>query len=264
LQSNALAEALSGQRNRLDVPLVTNLPSIANVNGCNSGLFMRFQRNALTPAEFSIALAIRLGGLPQHLSITPCSCVCGKSISTNLDLVNHALSCERTPVSHTARHNILRDAIARTARLYSIPTSTEPTCYSAFYASGRKERPDVTFHTFLPIATDVTIVSSIGAAGEAAKIANQVKLKVHTDAVAKLGHRFIPGACESNGYMGEGVFTLANELAKHLPLVVQRSFTSEFLYSASCALAKGRAAAIIAFTHLVTQTFAGMTMTTRP
>ena len=100
--------------------------------------------------------------------------------------IDHTLRCDRfTKVTHSTRHNMVRDAMARVAMQYGISTIKEPTTYT--YEAGRK-RPDLLFQTSVPIATDITIVMPDPTPMDAADRADKNKTKTHEDAVKALGH----------------------------------------------------------------------------
>lgn len=107
-------------------------------------------------------------------------------------------------------------------------------------------RPDITFHLPCPISTDVTIVFPDIDVGYAAEKAAKDKVKIHKEAVEKLGHKFIPFATEVFGHMDSSCTDLVNEIAKQLPPHRQYRFRFEFMYAASVAMAKGRAQTLIA------------------
>merc|ERR1711916_280153 len=75
------------------------------------------------------------------------------------ETVDHILACDSsTPAGHTLRHNMVRDTIIHTARMYGITTTKEPTCFT--YGDGHARRPDALFHTQpLGLATDVSMTS---------------------------------------------------------------------------------------------------------
>jgi hypothetical protein len=196
----------------------------------------------LTPAEFIAAYSIRLGTVPAHLQVFPCKCDCGSMVTTEPQQIVHTLSCDQfTTCTHSTRHNMVRDAIIREARLYGIACTSEPRCYT--YATG-KRRPDILFHTATPLVTDITIVSPNGDPGEAATAADEEKRQTHRSACVQRGHVFIPGACESYGLMGKGITSLIQMLAKDLPPQFQFEFHLSMTRCIATALAQSRAAAL--------------------
>ncbi len=115
-------------------------------------------------------------------------------------------------MTKTHRHHAVRDAIVTVCRSQGIRCSSEPTAYQDLYTNGHK-RPDILFHVVPPIATDVTVVNTVGDAGVQAQKAAHEKCAAHTDTVAKLGHRFIPTTMETFGHLDQGVFQLTAALA---------------------------------------------------
>jgi hypothetical protein len=143
-------------------------------------------------------------------------------------------------VSYTFRHELVKHAMADVARSHGITVTLEPTFYT--YADGAR-RPDITFHVpGAAVATDVTIVAPKGKVGEAATRAAADKTTVHHGPVNAMGHKFIPAACESHGFIGEGVYHLAKTLARAIPTYLTKWFYSSFISAVSYALAKGRSA----------------------
>lgn len=202
---------------------------------------------SMTPAEFIAAYCIRLGLLPPHLRLHPIRCDCGEAVTNDWEQIEHTLMCDRfTSVTHTRRHNMVRDEMCRVAASFGIVSTKEPTCYR--YVEGRK-RPDILFATFTPHVTDVTIVKPIGDAGNAARIADDVKRQTHRDAVQQNQHVFIPAACETYGLMGKGMTQLISVLSKDLPISSQFMFGRTMTNAVAVALARSRAAAVAGTRH---------------
>jgi hypothetical protein len=196
-----------------------------------------------SPALYRIAFQIRVRCTTEHE--LPKQCACGHLMRDEGELILHAFKCELfSTFTRTHRHHLLRDTLIATAQIYGITTTKEPPFYT--YAGDELRRPDITFHLPIPIATDVTIVSPDIDVGYAAEKAAKEKVKIHKEAVEKLGHKFIPFATEVYGHMDASCTDLINEIAKQLPPHRQYRFRFEFMYAASIAMAKGRAQTILA------------------
>jgi hypothetical protein len=196
----------------------------------------------MTPAEFIAAYCIRLGILPPHLRLYPIRCDCGFTVTSDWTQIEHTLMCDRfTSVTHTRRHNMVRDEMCRVAASFGIVSTKEPTCYR--YVEGRK-RPDILFATFTPHVTDITIVKPVGDPGNAARIADDEKRHIHRDAVQQNQHVFVPAACETYGLMGKGMTQLISVLSKDIPISSQFVFRRAMTNAVAVALARSRAAAV--------------------
>ena len=222
--------------------------TIADVSA--TWMFWHGSTHELTPAQFSIALGLRVGVLPEKI-ILPATCNCG-SVVTNVDtFTEHAYKCDVfTGFTHTHRHNaVVRDALVPVARSFGIDSTIEPTQYSAFYevdkdGHGSKRRPDVTFRTTPPLAIDATIVYPTPEPGIAAAEAARRKIDKHRYAVEKLGHAFEPFAMEITGFLHESSLRVIEILARELLPLQRTAFRSELLHAIGVALARGRTAAI--------------------
>jgi len=229
------------------VQLVPTLLAPSDVCGGLSGEWLWYDLQSISAADFVTALALRLGVLPASQSFCPAICNCGEPLLRATDAVTHILKCDKaTSISHTFRHNLLRDAAVRTARRFGICTSCEPTFY--VYDSIARQRPDATFFVHpTPVATDFTIVHPGDTPGAQTALKDAEKIRTHDAAVRKFTHRFIPAACESTGHIGKGLFALRDALSAGLPLYEYKTFSKIFLHACSCALASGRAAVIRSF-----------------
>lgn len=200
--------------------------------------------NDMTPCEFIAAYCIRLGIVPHHLRIYPVKCACGSFVNSDHQQIEHAFRCDQfTCITHTTRHNMVRDAMVRVAREWGIAAEPEPTIYD--YPEG-KRRPDILFSTSRPVATDITIVSPPPTAdpGDAAAHADDLKQKSHKDAVARRNHLFISGAIESYGALGEQISRLISYLTRDLPQNLQYGFKTQFVHTLTTTLARSRASAL--------------------
>jgi hypothetical protein len=159
------------------------------------------------------------------------------------------MRCDKfSRISHTHRHNIVRDTVAKVAREYGITVSKEPTVYP--YDGGKKRRPDLLFMVFpTPIATDFTIVSPTEEPGAAAKKAEEEKTKIHQAACAALQHGFIPCAAESPGLLGQEAHRLIAKLAHSLQPSLRLQFQRRMTRALANGLAQGRAATMHSVRH---------------
>ena len=132
--------------------------------------------------------------------------------------------------------------MASVCRTYGITTTQEPRFYT--YEDGNLNRPDVTFHTRVPIATDVTIVKSQYEVGVAAGNAAAEKVKKHEQAVKRMGHRFIPFAMEIYGHLDKGCEELFDTLSMELTPFTRGVFKRDMRHAVSVALARGKAQAV--------------------
>jgi hypothetical protein len=194
---------------------------------------------AMTPFQFSTALALRLDMTPPHLELRPARCACGSTLDHK-----HILLCDQaTGCTHATRHNRVRDTIITHARRYAITCSAEPALYS--YHDGKKHRPDILFHSgSLGIVTDITIVAPKENPGDSSEQADTEKTKIHTKATSTIGHTFIPCAFEMHGHLGNGYFRLIQKLAELIPPVQRTEFKRELTHAVSTVMAVNRAEAI--------------------
>jgi hypothetical protein len=232
--------------------VLESLPHTAGIRSQHDAEYMFFAAttpiSALSPSQFCMAMCIRLRTMPKSMLDFPKRCPCNAQIDYMHDFIEHALCCEKYGhATHTQRHNAIRDTMIAVARSYGITCTKEPDFY--VYKDGIKHRPDITFHTAEPIATDVTIVYPHTAPGTAAKAAASVKENAHTDAVNMINHRFIPFAMEVYGHRDESCFRLIDALRKQLPRHLQYAFTFEMNHAVSCTLARERVLAIISARH---------------
>ena len=192
----------------------------------------------LTPAQFRMALCIRLGILPHPSAGEKCNCGFHSTVPT--ERIEHILRCDQsTPLSHTYRHNLVRDAVIDFTRSYGITTTKEPTCFT--YSSGKRQRPDILFHTQpYPLVTDVTLVAS----NVSLEHAEKDKIATHSEACSKQHTIFKPLAMHTRGTMGKQVSSLIRDLSKFVLPCQQRSFTHSLRHAISVAAAKGRADAV--------------------
>jgi hypothetical protein len=234
-----------------DVRLVANEPSsTASIRAQYDAPYLFYSRDVngqfIEDAHFRMALAIRLRTLPKNMRVLPRMCRCGHLSTHECDLIEHCLLCDRsTHYTHTHRHNDVRDAMIAVARSFGISCTSEPTFYEECYDTLEVHRPDITFHTCPKITTDVTIVTPKGDVGIEAAKAAQDKKTTHNDAVARLGHTFIPFAMETYGHKDRCCLTLINALKQHLPPHLHKQFTFSFHHATSTALARARATTIL-------------------
>jgi hypothetical protein len=202
--------------------------------------------NDLTPHQFATALAIRLAVIPQHLRLHGSKCNCGFIYTTSdRQTIDHVLTCDMsTHVTHTTRHNMVRDAIIHTARQYGITTTKEPTCFT--YDSGRKQRPDALFHLEpRSIAIDVSLVST-GPPDQAIRAAQDTKNNTHKEVLNKVNTIFYPFVMATLGTIGSSAEQFIRAIAKAVQPQLQQGFTKALHHSVTTAAARGRADAISA------------------
>jgi len=173
----AFTRAMTGTK--IEVSLVTSDVNTHISGPHNLDADWLFFNHRMTPADFSNAMAIRLGTLPPHLRAHPCTCDCGEVITNDADQIEHVFKCDKfTMHGHTARHNAVRDAIASLASSYGISAIREPKNF--IYPTNLK-RPDILFLTStIGIATDVSIVSPTLNAGDQLKRRETEKVKEHS------------------------------------------------------------------------------------
>lgn len=195
----------------------------------------------LTPAQFTTALAQRVNLLAPHLSVVGTKCNCGHIYSEHDEAtIQHILKCDMaTRVTHTTRHNMVRDTIARVARDYGITVTKEPTCFK--YDDGRNHRPDILFHT-LPfgLCTDVTLIDQDRSMQDAEKI----KKDTHTRPCANANCTFMPFAMFTKGTLGPAAMEFIRTLSKAVEPALVNSFRKELAHNVSIAAARGRADAL--------------------
>jgi Reverse transcriptase (RNA-dependent DNA polymerase) len=231
------------------VQLVTSCLSTAALSSQHDAQYLFFQANtdisSMSPKEFQMALAVRLRVLPRYIMSRPRVCNCGITLTSDDTFIEHVLTCDQsTRVTHTHRHNQVRDTIAAVARSYGIAVTVEPDFY-AYPNTGARKRPDITFHTPNVITTDVTIVKPHIELGHATQQAEQTKIKEHEQAVSAIGHTFIPFAMEVYGHRGISCTNLSKALKKQLPRHLQWTFEMDLNHAVSSALAKARAQSIL-------------------
>lgn len=207
-------------------------------------LFFNASLYSLSPAQFSTALAIRLNIEPPHLAITGKRCSCGNLLS-----FDHILACDlSTGLTHSTRHNKIRDSIIDISRRYAITCTPEPNVYS--YADGRRHRPDILFHVGSQgVVTDVTIVACKKDPGNAAEEADKRKEHIHATATSTIGHTFIPCAFEAHGHLGNGFFRLLRKLSDFIVPVLRADFTKDLIHAVSSVMAANRADAVHSAVH---------------
>lgn len=198
-------------------------------------------RNYLTPAEFVTALAIRIDEIPHNIRLIGTKCNCGFIYTDSPNTIHHILKCDMScSVTHTTRHNMVRDAIARTVRAYGIAATTEPTFF--VYNDGHKRRPDILIHTApFTLTTDVSLVD------EEVDLtrAEEEKKKQHTNACAKLGSHFVPGVMHTRGTLGKSMEDFIRQAAKATIPSQSQAMQRDLHHSISIAAAKGRALALM-------------------
>jgi hypothetical protein len=198
----------------------------------------------LTPCEFITNLCMRLMILPEPLPAAV-TCDCHSTTTDPVSFMDHVLKCDRaTNFGYKARHDtVINDALVPVAKAYGISCTVEPRCYT--YRDGTSKRPDVIFHVTPKVTTDVTIVfPSNDGAGVAASIAAREKTNKHGEAVAAIGHIFIPFAMEITGVMDNSAHDLLKALSRSLRPTMRHAFYTDMHHAIQVAVARGRANAL--------------------
>ena len=184
-----------------------------------------------------MALCIRLGVLSAPMTA---KCNCGFYTEIHTERIEHILKCDQsTPLTHTYRHNLVRDAMIQMARNYGITTTKEPSCFS--YTSGKKQRPDILFHTQpFPLVTDVTLVAS----HVSLELTEKDKISTHNEACSKSHSIFKPLAMHTHGTMGKQGTSLIRDLSKYVLPCQQKQFSRSMRHTIAVAAAKGRAESV--------------------
>jgi hypothetical protein len=204
----------------------------------------------LSPVEYSCALAIRCGIAPDAIIEAlgeTCRCTCGTHFNVRTEMARHLCSCSQMcQMTFSNRHTFVKDAIRAILARYGISSDNEPNFYTYV---GQNHRPDLTVRLLEQkhIAIDITIVKpDEQEIGRAAKKAAAEKSEIHSDAVAKFDHVFIPFALETSGHMDEGCFEFFKKVRRQVPFHQQIQFGREFFGAISAALAKYRARSMLA------------------
>ena len=235
--------------------------------------FLFWKQGSISPSDFIIAMAIRLGVVPDrlrctatfcncgkrllsdeavHAHLTDCpsasqqemlhtsvTCACGERMNEDIEVSNHVMKCDKSSsISHTTRHNRIRDTFCQVVQRFGYPVSREPTCYKEFYTSTH-ERPDIIFH--LPktnLVTDVKITKV-----QSFTDAEKEKRKIHEAAVKNLHHTFIPAIFSPDGGMSKGTIKIINVIKQSLPAYMKNYFELEMRRMLACSLAISRAEA---------------------
>ena len=201
--------------------------------------FLFWQTGAIKSEDFTTAVAMRLGVTPDKLKIAPAICNCGERLDTDQQVLSHVQKCDKSSgISHTTRHNRLRDTMCETIQRYGITVNREPLAYKGLYENGH-ERPDLLIQTLQQaIAVDLKITKVQDLAkGE------KEKKKIHEKAVKQLKHKFFPALFTPNGGMGQGVIKLMHEIRRSIHSAMRSSFIFDFKRSLACSLATSRAEA---------------------
>ena len=235
--------ALNGEKDAPRVSLYINddntLDGVTSAQLDAQFLFFNM-RDSLTPAEFRLSLMVRLNKLTIDEKIYG-KCNCGVAFEgDDAQTIEHILRCDMsTGVTHSTRHNLVRDAIISTARQYGLTMTKEPSIFA--YANGKKQRPDIMAHTMpMNIVTDVTLVHY----EEDMQHIEKKKTKIHSDAVNKGHGIFIPFVMHTRGTLGTKAENYIRSLAKAVQPCYQVAFARDVKHAISVAAAKGRAHAL--------------------
>jgi len=203
-------------------------------------------QNALTPAQFATALSIRLGVIPHHLRLHSTKCNCGHIYTTDdTESIDHVLTCDMScHVTHTMRHNMIRDAIVHTTRSYGITSTKEPTCF--LYNDGKRHRPDALFHTSpQALVIDVSATSLYPVQEHIERISKE-KFDNHKEATRAAGCVFFPFVMATRGTLGASAENFINSISKAVQPFQQKGFSKQMHHAVATAAARGRADALMA------------------
>jgi hypothetical protein len=207
-------------------------------------LFYGGSHMVMTPAQFALALAVRFRTLPQSMQLFPLTCGCGTCISTSSDAIEHFIRCDKaSTMTKTHRHNAVRNALTTAARSFGVNCQQEPRLYTDLYENGH-QRPDITFFTYPPIVTDISVVMPEHDVDVAATRVAKEKVREHEQTVARVGHKFIPFVMESYGHFHAQAHQLIMQVASFLPPHLQRACVMSMTHATSTALAVTRGDAI--------------------
>ena len=243
------AYALASETNAISAVSVCvttrNLSSSLTKAQADSQWLFYDHHNSMSEHQFRMALAIRLGVLPAGFQLQGSKCNCGNYVYDEdaRETVDHILACDSsTPAGHTLRHNMVRDTIIHTARMYGITTTKEPTCFT--YGDGHARRPDALFHTQpLGLATDVSMTSRYPCDEHIQRIEKE-KINHHTTPVEANGCLFRPFVMATRGTLGKRAEELIRTLAGALMPFERRYFVRQLHHAVSTAAARGRADAV--------------------
>ena len=229
----------------ISVGLTTNSFDSASMRSQHDAQWLFYGGSFLmmTESQFVFALAIRLRVLPVGaLTNLPVTCWCTRAVlTTAAEVIEHYLICDQaSPLTKTHRHNAVRNALAAVARSFGVHCQEEPTMYADLYQNGH-QRPDIVFFLHPPLVTDVSIVYPETEVNVAADKAATEKIKQHTQAVAKLAHRFLPFVMETFGHFHPDALKLIDELARSVFPHIRKPFALSMRHATSTALAMMRA-----------------------
>lgn len=235
--------ALSDDPNAVRIPLTTTSELTVAHPGSQVDAHWLFYEssNKLTPAQFSTALAIKLGIHRRQDSMEGSKCNCGH-IYDNSNTHEHIFTCDMaTPFGHTYRHNLVRDAITDVIRKFGITCTKEPTCFT--YDDGKKHRPDVLAHTTpMKMAIDVSLIHS----GANMQNAEKEKTERHSKACGKSNTVFYPFVMFTRGTLGPKAEAFIRSISNYVQPCMQQAFIKDLQHSVATAAAKGRADALTA------------------
>jgi ribonuclease HI len=225
----------------------SNPELMAHLDGQHHAPYLFFTRptelSYMSPSEFITALSIRLRTLPRHTCTLPKQCICGRLCRSYGEVIDHVFACDRmSAFTFTQRHDLVKSAIAALIRSYGFNVTIEPRFYS--YDTGLRQRPDITVNTARPITTDLVICVQDGNVGAAASRAAQNKRRIHSDAVQRQDHLFVPFAMEVHGHCDESCYSFIKHIRNHLPPYTGYIFEREMFSVIAITLAKARVRSI--------------------
>jgi len=199
----------------------------------------------MDPCEYITALCLKLNVLPEK--VPPAKCNCGVTVTSDPEFIDHAFACDRfTGFTHVHRHNLVMDCLLAASKAYGIQATAEPNFYTYDDDEGKGKacRPDITFHTTPPLATDITVVSPQYIVDQAASVAATMKVKKHRAACEKMGHLFEPFPLEIQGHMNQCCDRVIAHLQRSMAPMYRLQFRRDVNNAVSVALARGRAQAV--------------------
>jgi hypothetical protein len=196
----------------------------------------------ITPAQFAIAFGIYLNRLPKSYNMIGKKCNCAMLYTSEDQFIEHVLRCDQaSPITHTRRHDMVRDAIVTNLRSMGITTTKEPTCF--VYEDGSKKRPDILAHTApMGLVTDVQLLHTDADLTDGEK----EKCAKHAPAATKQHCMFIPFVMHTRGTLGNKAEQYINTVIKSIQPFQHHTAKHTMRHAVSIAAAKGRANAIMA------------------
>lgn len=199
----------------------------------------------MSPAQYTAAILIRLGLLRTDSKLHNSKCNCGTLLNTSKeDTIDHILMCDKAQsLTHTHRHNMVRDACVDCARKWGITVSKEPTHF--VYPGNKMRRPDACFHTYpTPMVTDFALTSRLPA-DKAITETEKAKVATHASVMKQAAVNFLPLVMATRGTIGPQGEKMIAMLAQALQPALRHTFIRDMRQQISTAAANGRADTIL-------------------